>query len=308
MGSRIFFGGAVVAAVIAGTVALFAPCCISVMLPAYLASSFQNRKVLLAMTFVFAAGVATIMLPIALGAQFASRIFTAQHTTVFTIGAVLMVALGIYTLLGGRMSLPMPGRRSGKGAGPVAIYSLGLFSGIASSCCAPVLAGVITLSGAVSSFGLALALGTAYVFGMVVPLFAIALAWDWRDWRSSRLFHPRSFTWQVGSIRRTIGGAALASGTLLLLMGALTSWIALRGPSMPASGGISAEISSHLQHYGHVAASALAWLPDWASLPLLAIGIALLARKAVHQRREPQSTISEQSSTMKEEPVEHEEQ
>ncbi len=307
MGSGIFFGGSVVAAVIAGTVALFAPCCISVMLPAYLASSFQNRKVLLAMTFVFAAGVATIMLPIALGAQFASRIFTAQHTTVFTIGAVLMIALGTYTLLGGKMSLPMPGRRSGGGTGPVAIYSLGVFSGIASSCCAPVLAGVITLSGAVSSFGLALALGTAYVFGMVVPLFAIALAWDLRDWRSSRLFHPRSFTWHLGPIGRTIGGAALASGALLVLMGALTFWIALRGPSMPAAGGISAEISAHLGHYGHVVTDALAWMPGWLSPPLLAGTIALLARKAVRQRRALRAMPAEQPSTMKEEPVDHEE-
>ena len=307
MGSGIFVGGSVVAAVIAGTVALFAPCCISVMLPAYLAGSFQNRKVLLAMTFVFAAGVATIMLPIALGAQFASRIFTAQHTTVFTIGAVLMIALGIYTLLGGKMSLPMPGRRSAAGAGPLAIYSLGVFSGIASSCCAPVLAGVITLSGAVSSFGLALALGTAYVFGMVVPLFAIALAWDLRDWRSSRLFHPRSFTWHIGSIRRTIGGTAIASGALLIVMGALTFWIALRGPSMPSAGGISAGISAHLAHYGHVVTDALSWMPGWVSLPLLAGAIALLARKAASQRRLLHTKALEQPPTMKEEPVDHEE-
>ena len=307
MGSGIFFGGSVVAAVIAGMVALFAPCCISVMLPAYLASSFQNRKVLLAMTFVFAAGVGTIMLPIALGAQFASRIFTAQHTTVFTIGAVLMIALGTYTLLGGKMSLPMPGRRSGGGTGPVAIYSLGVFSGIASSCCAPVLAGVITLSGAVSSFGLALALGGAYVFGMVAPLFAIALAWDLRDWRSSRLFHPRSFTWHLGPIRRTIGGTALASGALLIVMGALTFWIALRGPSMPAAGGISAEISAHLEHYGHVVANALAWMPGWLSLPLLVGVITLLARKALRQHHALHALPVEHLSTMKEEPVDHEE-
>src|SRR5713226_2729594 len=61
MGSSIFFGGSVVAAVVAGMIALFAPCCISVMLPAYFASSFQNRRVLVAMTFVFAAGIATVI-------------------------------------------------------------------------------------------------------------------------------------------------------------------------------------------------------------------------------------------------------
>ncbi len=42
--SNLFFGGSVVAAVIAGAIALFAPCCVSVMLPAYFAASFHNRR------------------------------------------------------------------------------------------------------------------------------------------------------------------------------------------------------------------------------------------------------------------------
>ena len=52
--THILFGGAVLASFLAGTVALFAPCCISVMLPAYFSSAFQNRRVLVAMTFLFA--------------------------------------------------------------------------------------------------------------------------------------------------------------------------------------------------------------------------------------------------------------
>src|SRR2546425_8755117 len=107
MNSSIFFGGSVLAAVIAGMIALFAPCCISVMLPAYFASSFQNRRILLAMTFLFAAGVATIILPIALGAAAFSRVFTAQHTIVYTVGALVMLGLGAYTLLGGEIHLPI---------------------------------------------------------------------------------------------------------------------------------------------------------------------------------------------------------
>jgi cytochrome c biogenesis protein CcdA len=67
--SSVFLGGSVVAATVAGIIALFAPCCISVMLPAYFAGSFQNRRVLTAMTFLFAAGIATVILPIALGAS-----------------------------------------------------------------------------------------------------------------------------------------------------------------------------------------------------------------------------------------------
>ena len=46
----VFYGGSVLAAFVADGIALFAPCCISVMLPSYFAGSFQNRLLLVAMT------------------------------------------------------------------------------------------------------------------------------------------------------------------------------------------------------------------------------------------------------------------
>jgi len=266
-------------------IALFAPCCISVMLPAYFASSFQNRRVLVAMTFLFAAGVASVILPIALGAAAFRRLFTAQHTIVYLAGGLLMLGLAAYMLLGGQIHLPMPGRRADGRTGPIAVYSLGFFSGIASSCCAPVLAGVIALSGIASSFFLALGLGAAYVFGMVAPLFLIAVLWDRRDWRKSRLFRPRSFTWRIGPLKRRISGTNLASGILLGLMGAATVWIALTGPSMPSGSGWQARLSARLQHYGKVITDALSWLPGWAATLILLAVVALLAWVAVSQLR-----------------------
>src|SRR6266851_2949573 len=113
MSSSIFFGGSVLAAVIAGAIALFAPCCISVMLPAYFASAFQNRRLLVAMTFLFAAGVATVILPIVMGAAIVRRLLTTQHTPIYVLGGVLMLGLAIYLVLGGQIHLPMPGRRAG---------------------------------------------------------------------------------------------------------------------------------------------------------------------------------------------------
>lgn len=175
MDSSIFFGGSAVAAVVVGSIALFAPCCISVMLPAYFASAFQNRRQLVAMTFLFAAGVATVILPVALGAAALQRLFVNEHTLIYAGAGVLMLGLAAYVLLGGKVQLPVPGRRASGRTGPLSVYSLGAFSGVASSCCAPVLAGVIALSGVAASFGAALGLGAAYVFGMVVPLFVISL-------------------------------------------------------------------------------------------------------------------------------------
>src|SRR5437016_11990793 len=81
MSSSIFFGGSLLAAIIAGAIALFAPCCISVMLPAYFASSFQNRRLLVAMTFLFAAGIATVILPIAMGTSVLRQLLRSEEHT-----------------------------------------------------------------------------------------------------------------------------------------------------------------------------------------------------------------------------------
>jgi len=85
---NVLVGGAIIAAFVAGVVALFAPCCISVMLPAYLATTFRQRRALVAMTFIFGLGVATIILPIALGASVISRFIRGDHMLVFLVGVI----------------------------------------------------------------------------------------------------------------------------------------------------------------------------------------------------------------------------
>lgn len=148
----VLFGSALVVSFLGGLVALLAPCCVTVMLPAFLASSFRRRVGLLAMTGVFAAGVATIILPIGLGARALSAAIAGHHLVVFAAGGSAMVALGLAVLSGWKPSLPTVGMRPNAGHGATSVYLLGPFSGAASACCAPVLAGVVVLAGASGSF------------------------------------------------------------------------------------------------------------------------------------------------------------
>jgi cytochrome c-type biogenesis protein len=316
MNTSLFFGGSVLAALIAGAIALFAPCCISVMLPAYFASSFQNRRLLVAMTFLFAAGIATIVLPIALGASALRQLLTTQHTAMYVAGGLLMLALGMYVLLGGQIHLPMPGRRIGGKAGVASVYTLGIFSGMASSCCAPVLAGVIALSSVASSFWQALLLGVAYVFGMVAPLFVIALLWDHYDWRASHLFRPRSFTWRLGRLSRSVTATNLASSILLLLIGGGMVWIGFTSTSMPPLAPWQAQLTVSLEHVGSVITTALSWIPNWAGILLFFVLVGSLAWYALRQiegdpRHEGGANVVQaedehvQTGHMQEEPIEH---
>src|SRR5258708_15052841 len=124
MTTSLFFGGSVLAAMVAGAIALFAPCCFSVMLPAYFASSFPNRRLLLAMTFLFAAGIATIILPIAMGPSVLEQLFVIQHTLLYVTAGLLMLALAGYVLLGGQVHLPMPRQQTGCATGVLRVVTL----------------------------------------------------------------------------------------------------------------------------------------------------------------------------------------
>ncbi|WP_216699782.1 redoxin domain-containing protein [Arthrobacter sp. H5] len=158
---EILLSTTILASFLGGMVVLLAPCCVSVMLPAFFATTFRRKTQILAMTLVFAAGVGTIILPIAFGAAALSRLLIDYHTPVFTIGGLAMMVMGGLILAGRKIMLPMIVRGGSGGSTIRSVYALGAFSGAASACCAPVLAGVAAVSGAASSFPAALAVGVA---------------------------------------------------------------------------------------------------------------------------------------------------
>jgi len=188
--------GSVLAAFFAGGVALFAPCCIVFLAPSYLAIAVKNRRWrLLPLTFVFAAGLAAVMVPITLGMSLLSGAIAQYHAVFYAVGGLLMLLLAVWALTGKMWALPSilaaPDTRRGDSA---SFFALGVFSGVASACCAPVLAGVMTLSALSGSAVGGTVLGLAYVFGMTFPLFVMALAWDRFDLGTKRFLQARPVT------------------------------------------------------------------------------------------------------------------
>ncbi len=288
---QVLFGSALLISFLGGVVALLAPCCASVMLPAYFATGFGRRTGIAAATGVFAAGVATLIVPVGLGASALSAALPAHHLLIFSIGGAAMLAGGAAVLAGWKPRLPMPSLRSPSGHGYGAAYGLGLFSGVASACCAPVLAGVVVLTGSASSFGAALAVSVTYVAGMVAPLAVLALVWEGRDWGSSRLLQGRRVRLGFGALTREMPLGTAASGVVLLGMGIVTLVTAVTGPAMPGSGWRET-MTAFLQHASSVTARALSWLPGWAVLLVLAGLAAALAGLAVRARRRAADTDS----------------
>ena len=180
MGADLLSTGSVLAAFFAGTIALFAPCCIVFLAPSYLAAAVKNNRWrLLPLTLVFASGLALVLVPITLGASLIAGAIAKYHGPVYWAGGLLMIGLGLLALTGTMWSMPSVLRAPDTSrADSATFFSLGVFSGIASSCCAPVLVGVMTLSALSGNpFG-GFLLGLAFVFGMVIPLLIMALVWD----------------------------------------------------------------------------------------------------------------------------------
>ncbi|GAB2750472.1 cytochrome c biogenesis CcdA family protein [Nocardioides pakistanensis] len=207
--------GSVLAAFFAGGVALFAPCCIVFLAPSYMAVAVKNRRWrLLPLTFVFAAGLALVLVPITLGMSLVASAIANYHAPLYYAGGVLMLALAALSLSGRMMSLPSFLRAPDTARGDSAsFFALGVFSGIASSCCAPVLVGVMALSALSGSAIGGITLGLAYTFGMVFPLFVMALLWD-----RYRL-GERKFL-RAKPVRIRLAGKILATNTVNLAVAA----------------------------------------------------------------------------------------
>ncbi len=171
----ILFQTSLIAAFVAGIVALFAPCCISFLLPAYLGNVFKEKEKVVLMTLIFGAGIFVVMMPAVLGVAVLSKALFDYHDIIYYLGGVVMIFSAIITFLGIKFPMPaLPGRDTQK-TDPLSVFILGIFSGITSACCAPVLIGILTLTFLSTSFLGALSIGAMYVLGMVLPLLFIAL-------------------------------------------------------------------------------------------------------------------------------------
>jgi cytochrome c biogenesis protein CcdA len=102
------------------------------------------------------------------------------------------------------------------------VYALGVFGGVASSCCAPVLAGVLVLTVLSGTWLSALTVGLAYVVGMVFPLLVVAFAWDRRAAATPRFFRGRLVRLHLFGHETEIHSSKLVAGGLFIAMGVFT--------------------------------------------------------------------------------------
>src|SRR3989339_1830117 len=218
-------GASVVTSFVAGGAALFAPCCIGVLLPTYLGSVFRQRTMVFFMTFVYFLGLLTVFLPIGLGFSLVSVVLSQYHNLLFSIGAVFMILLGIFLLAGKHFSLPSPVHPQVSKYTIASIFVLGIFSAIATTCCAPVLAGVLAVSSLAGSLMLGGLYTLSYVLGMVLPLFLIAAILDKTNITNKLWIFRRSVNIRILVIRWSVLLSNLIAGLTFVLFGSYVLYL-----------------------------------------------------------------------------------
>jgi cytochrome c biogenesis protein CcdA len=271
-----------VTAFLAGVAALFAPCCVGVLLPSYLASVFKTRTKIFLMTFVYYLGLLTVFLPLGLGMAGLGSFFSENHRLLFTVGGVFMLALGVMLVFGKAFMLPIHVTPKIRKNDVWSLYVLGIFSGIATSCCAPVLAGVLALSALPGSWVLGGLYALVFVTGLVLPLFVVALFMD----RTGVMARLQSLRRRVGynllGHEISVNLSHLISGLLFMVIGSFV--LIFERTSPDASGSMyqlkinlfTAQLTRAVSRVTHGA-------PEWAWAVLFVAVFALIAWAAWKQ-------------------------
>ncbi len=208
-----------IAAFFAGVAALFAPCCITVLLPTYFASIFKQKTKVFLMTFIYFLGLLVIFVPLGLGVSALAQFFSEYHNIIFSIGGVFLIFLGLSLLLGRQFSIPISVHPQLKKYDLGSVFVLGIFSGVATVCCAPVLAGVLALSVLPGSVFLGLAYVIAYVLGMVLPLFIIAAFLDKVDFTQKFFVFRKTVSYKLLGQKIFLPFSNLFAGLMFFILG-----------------------------------------------------------------------------------------
>jgi len=251
--------GSLAAAFAAGMVAFFAPCCAGVMMPAYLAAIGGGHRLRVArLTAVYVAGVSLVVLPITLGAAALASYVSDWHPQMFTIGGLMMIGVAVALWRGTMLPVNMPQPRLT--GSTLSVFGLGVFSGGATACCAPVLAGAIALSATSGTIAGGLLLGVAYVAGMMVPLIPLALIYG----RAKKRVKDPKLTLRFGSYSKRIGAAKLLGSVIFAGFGVLFIVLALSGNSDTAPG-----FQKVMGSWMREVAAYVDGIPNFVSLPIL---------------------------------------
>ncbi|OGD87683.1 hypothetical protein A2870_03160 [Candidatus Curtissbacteria bacterium RIFCSPHIGHO2_01_FULL_41_11] len=231
------------------------------------------------MTFVYFLGLLAVFMPIGLGASAVTQLFSQYHNIIFTIGSIFLIILGLTLVLGLQFSFPALVHPQLKSSGLPSVFVLGVFSGIATTCCAPVLAGVIALAALPASFLLGGVYTLAYVLGMVIPLFALSLILDKNKFTQKLFIFRKTVSYQIlgQKIRLTLSN--LFSGLMFLVIGLIIIYLSITN-NLVSHAGYQIDINIYLTKFIQFINSYTKIIPEFAWAAIFFLTFLLITVKA----------------------------
>src|SRR3989344_8309247 len=281
---EILIVASLITSLLAGVAALFAPCCIGVLLPAYFASIFRQKKTVFLMTLVFFFGLLAIFLPLGLGFGLLGQILKQYHNLIYGIGAGFLFLLGMFILLGFHFSLPFQTKSQIKVTGMASVFVLGIFSAFATLCCAPVLAGALALSTLPGSIFWGGVYSLAYVFGMAAPLFLISLFIDKVNFEQKfQKTFSRPIRYRLLGKEVSIAVSEAVSGVTFLAMGVLILYFALTNKLFMQAGGYQTDINIFLTKILQSINGFIKIVPEYVWAIILIVLVVLIVKWSIKQ-------------------------
>ena len=230
------------------------------------------------MTFIFFLGIFLVFLPLGLGFGWFGGLINQFHDWIYLFGGIFLIILALFIFLGFHPRLPLKVSPKMENQGIASIFLLGVFSGLATTCCAPVLAGVLALSILPGSIFWGGMYALTYVLGMVLPLFIIALFLDKVNFTEKFLVFKKAVNYKILGKEVFLTLAQLFSALMFLSIGFLIVSLTLTG-RLRMESDMLVRVNILVAKYLNILEGALKDIP-WFVIPVLFIFIVFVIIRA----------------------------
>ena len=165
------------------------------------------------------------------------------------------------------------------------VFGLGMFSGFATLCCAPVLAGVLALSILPGSIFLGSIYAIAYVLGMTLPLFFLASLLDKTKIMNKLKFFKYRINYTLAGSRVSLSAADMIAGFTFLAMGILIFYLAQTNQLISHSGA-QISINIYMVKFTALAGTLTGRIPGVVWIFIIILVLAAISRVALKKIKE----------------------
>ncbi len=235
----------IVIAFLGGLLSIASPCS-GLLIPLYFGHTFKTKEKFLLNSLLFFIGsyLASFLITIGIYYIFVSLPYA---VTLYKIAGFLFIILGIFTLFGKTISIPLPKINKINDKKLFSSLLLGVFAAFShGGCCGPVLGLIATNVARLNNLFLAAFVILFYTIGITLPFLLIALGIDKLNFLKKVFVKGKVFKFSLLGINIVLHSSNLISAVLFILSGLML--VIFNGSVMQALGFLRIDLNFMLQY------------------------------------------------------------